>query len=235
MAVKNLETGEVFTEASSLLLRKDGKRYSKWEEKNGAQMCYYWIEERWEEYFSKAKVVILEKQMIKYSEQHFYRSPQQFERACLYVEGCFRSIFFTKQMLLQGPVIVCMSPLWWKRAVGIQIGQHKEYLSQKDVYLINKGRSRELFYRLKKQGDEEINKLKIDITTDEIESFFLLRALLSNLETKIKEGSKTSHHMKVTKKSKYFKNVQNPPITDNVQGRPRKKSKKTANSTTASD
>ena len=221
LTVKNLQTGEVQSSASSLLIRKDGKRYSKWEEKHGAEMCYHWIQERWDDIFSKCKIVVVEKQRLAYTPQHFHRTTHELERCTLYVEACFRSIFTTRMHLMDGPLVTCVAPVWWKACVGVKIGGHAKTLTQQQQHAINKGRAQDLFKELYNGGDEEVRKLvhtHAQLTTDQIESYFIVRALVSNLEKKVKEATKTSHHSKKLSE----------PEEEVTEEKPKKKRKTTA-------
>ncbi len=104
------------TEKSNILRRKNGKQYSKYNEKRLYEYIHAWIGERWNSVFSKALIVGIEKQMTG----NVYNET---DRRCLLIETAF-TCYFRERVTSGGPLFIVVGPSAWKRQIGIKVGDH---------------------------------------------------------------------------------------------------------------
>lgn len=64
------------------------------------------------------------------------------DRACLVLERVLCTVFCMLNSVLNGPLYLCVSPMRWKRAVGMKVGGHKEGSSKAQQHAQNKKRGK---------------------------------------------------------------------------------------------
>lgn len=192
-----------YIEHSTLMLRKNGLKYAKYEEGIAHEMVYYWLQDRWNDFFSKAKLVVIEKQMMT----KMLSIP---ERACLIIETALKS-FLWAYLALNGPHSVVVSPCWWKRAVGIEVGNHaisgtKSYYDKSGFHQgnynpnrgINKERVKQQFERLIREGAEEERSVYAKygsyLNIDMMEAYFIAKAGKQNIDKLMDVSLVTDNH-----------------------------------------
>lgn len=187
----------VFAEKSNMLdMPHLGAGFNKYSEKNAKTMVWEWLQTRWEKWFMRAALVGVEKQLCE-PLQIGIQQP----RACLIVETILES-FLHSRLPEGGPLYVSIAPRTWKTGVGILVGHHgsseessdeggggggpKNIIVRKN-YDENKQRSRSHFFSAYSKDDPEVrhmvDTLKVPISTDVIEAFYIARYMHQNFES----------------------------------------------------
>lgn len=180
-----------YIEHSTILTRRNGLKYAKYEEGIADEMVYYWLQDRWNDFFSKAKLVVIEKQMMS-------KMVSISDRACIVIETVLKSLL-RAYLAFNGPHYVVIHPSWWKIRAGIEVGNHqisptKGYYDKYGYHPgnrnpnreENKKRVKERFEKLIRCGQEAErivyakygNMLNIDM----IEAYFIAKVGKDNID-----------------------------------------------------
>lgn len=116
---------------TTIHITKD-KRMFEYEEKQVVPLCWEWVN-CYRRFWEKSSLIYIERQMS------FHRGK---ERGCLLIQNSLYSIFLTLYQVGRGPKPILREPTWWKKIVGIQVGDHARGA---DGHAENKARSIELF------------------------------------------------------------------------------------------
>lgn len=111
----------VVTEKSTILKRKNGKGYTKYTEGLIHEYVHAWVGERNTKYWKNTLLVGIEKQMTN----NIY---DETDRMCLMIEMAL-TCYFRTQVPRGGPFFIVVGPVGWKKAMGIEVGNHQQVAS----------------------------------------------------------------------------------------------------------
>lgn len=194
----------IHAERSDLLHPKDGRIYTRYEERFAGEMLYTWIQER-QHYFQRAALVVIEKSMADIS-----------TRVCLYLEGLLSGMLWAKRGD-GGPLHLITSPTAVKNSNFIETGNHEQlraHLNQSGktfdfhnpkhrellgkARLENKQRAIDHFWAMYRNGHPFarilVDQNNMDVTPDAVDAFFEALYAYHEFEDLCKKALTTSHH-----------------------------------------
>lgn len=107
---------------TSIHVTKDGRMF-EYEEKQLPRLCWEWVVAH-RKYWQHNGIIYLEKQECT--------SNRPLERACLQIQVILESIFLTLYMQGNGPKPICISAKWWRREVGLPVGNGNREANKKE-------------------------------------------------------------------------------------------------------
>lgn len=194
-----------FAEKSDMLRPASGVVYNKYQEKYVEELVLIWLQERWGPWFSRASLVLIEKQLSTdiTTEQ---------DRALICIEMIFRSCLRLRLMSERGPHYSVIGPALWKRKCYIPVGGHHNkrprggFTSNANKVLMaearleNKRRAEKQFMDMYRAGHAFVrymlDVLKVQKTYDIIDAFFIAYFGFCHFEAAMKKARVLEHHVK---------------------------------------
>lgn len=102
-------------EHSSILQTKDGRVYKEYVQGNVAEMVYTWMSDRWNDYFNKSRLILVEQQLT------FMKSNK--DKACLLIQTCIEA-YLRMKIPEGGPLYLVVASGSWKQKAGIEVGNN---------------------------------------------------------------------------------------------------------------